>query len=89
MDITKVPLKLLRESIGYVPQDNFLFSSSIKSNIGFTPVEPDIDEIRRAARISQIDHAIMELPDKYDTMLGERGLTYREDRNRGFLLPEH
>jgi len=74
VDITKVPLKLLRESIGYVPQDNFLFSSSIKSNIGFTPVEPDIDEIRRAARISQIDHAIMELPDKYDTMLGERGV---------------
>ena len=63
VDITKVPLKLLRENIGYVPQDNFLFSSSIKSNIGFTPVEPDIDEIRRAAQISQIDDTIMELPD--------------------------
>ena len=74
VDITKVPLKLLRESIGYVPQDNFLFSSSIKSNIGFTPAEPDMDEIRRAARISQIDDTIMELPDKYETMLGERGV---------------
>lgn len=74
VDITKVPLKLLRENIGYVPQDNFLFSSSIKSNIGFTPVEPDIDEIRRAAQISQIDDTIMELPDKYETMLGERGV---------------
>ena len=74
VDITKVPLKLLRESIGYVPQDNFLFSSSIKSNIGFTPAEPDMDGIRRAARISQIDDTIMELPDKYETMLGERGV---------------
>lgn len=74
VDITKVPLKLLRESIGFVPQDNFLFSSTIKSNIGFTPEEPDMEEIRRAARISQIDDTIMELPDKYETMLGERGV---------------
>lgn len=74
VDITKVPLKLLRESIGYVPQDNFLFSSSIKSNIGFTPEEPDMDEIRRAAQISQIDDTIMELPHQYETMLGERGV---------------
>lgn len=74
VDITKVPLKLLRENIGYVPQDNFLFSSSIKSNIGFTPEEPDMDEIRRAAQISQIDDTIMELPHQYETMLGERGV---------------
>ncbi|NLI60760.1 MAG: ABC transporter ATP-binding protein [Clostridiales bacterium] len=74
VDITKVPLRLLRESIGYVPQDNFLFSSTIKSNIGFTPREPAMDDIRRAADISQIDEAIMELPDKYNTMLGERGV---------------
>lgn len=74
VDITKVPLELLREHIGYVPQDNFLFSSSIKSNIAFTPQELNMDEIRRAAAISQIDETIMELPEKYETMLGERGV---------------
>lgn len=73
-DITKIPLKALRENIGYIPQDNFLFSSTIKSNIGFTPQEPTLEEIRRAAEISQIDSTIMELPEQYETMLGERGV---------------
>ncbi len=74
VDITKIPLSTLRGSIGYVPQDNFLFSSTIRSNIGFMPEEPTIEEIRKAAGISQVDETIMELTEKYDTMLGERGV---------------
>ena len=74
VDITKTSLKRLRDNIGYIPQDNFLFSSSIRSNIGFMPEEPTLEEIRRAASISQIDDSIMELPNQYDTILGERGV---------------
>ena len=74
VDITKTSLKRLRDNIGYIPQDNFLFSSTIRNNIGFMPEEPTLEEIRRAASISQIDESIMELPDQYDTILGERGV---------------
>ncbi|HZJ58593.1 MAG TPA: ABC transporter ATP-binding protein [Clostridia bacterium] len=73
-DITETSLKRLRDNIGYIPQDNFLFSSSIRENIGFSPNEPTLDEIRGAAAMSQIDESIMELSDQYETMLGERGV---------------
>jgi len=73
-DIMDIPLKKLRDSIGYVPQDNFLFSTSIYNNIAFTPYSMDMKDVRKAAQISQIDETIMELDDKYDTLLGERGV---------------
>jgi len=73
-DIMDIPLQKLRDSIGYVPQDNFLFSTSIFNNIAFNPYDLGMDDVRRAARISQIDETIMEFPDQYDTLLGERGV---------------
>lgn len=74
MDITDIPVKILRDNIGYVPQDNFLFSQSIKYNIAFSKKEYSVEEIERAAKISQVYDNIMEFPDKFNTILGERGV---------------
>ncbi len=74
VDILDIPLNVLRDNIGYVPQDNILFSASIKDNIGFNPYETDIEEVLENARISHVYNNIIEFPDKFDTMLGERGV---------------
>ncbi|MCT8978059.1 ABC transporter ATP-binding protein/permease [Clostridium sp. CX1] len=74
IDITEIPLKTLRSSIGYVPQDNFLFSQSIKDNIAFSEKEYSMEEIKEAAKISQIYQSILDFPDGFNTVLGERGV---------------
>lgn len=74
-DIRGVPLKNLRESVAYVPQDNFLFSSSIKENIAFDPNPYQDEQVFHAARQAHVYEDIMDLPDKFDTELGERGLS--------------
>ncbi len=72
--IQEIPLEVLRRNIGYVPQDTFLFSDTIKSNIGFGVESPSLEEIEEAAVISQIEKDVADFPDQYDTMLGERGI---------------
>lgn len=74
-DIRNVPLKTLRESIAYVPQDNFLFSTSIKENIAFDPKPYQDEHVFHAAMQAHVYEDIMDLPDKFDTELGERGLS--------------
>jgi len=76
IDINKIPLKTLRESIGYVSQESFLFSSTIRDNIAFA-FEDKVseDEIIRAAKTAELYDNIMNFPDKFDSMLGERGVT--------------
>jgi len=74
-DILTVPLETLRRSVGFVPQDGFLFSSTIKDNIGFDPAPHTIDEIEEAARIAQVYDNIVGFPGGFDTPLGERGLS--------------
>jgi ATP-binding cassette, subfamily B, multidrug efflux pump len=74
-DIRDVPLKTLRASVAYVPQDNFLFSSSIKENIAFDPNPYQDEQVFHAARQAHVYEDIMDLPDKFDTELGERGLS--------------
>lgn len=74
-DINTIPLKELREHIAYVPQDNFLFSDTLKSNISFGTLETDMDAVVRAARASCIHENIVSFPDGYETMVGERGVT--------------
>ena len=75
IDINKIPVDVLRECIGYVPQDNFLFSTTIKSNIEFfKPVHSD-DEIEEVSKLSEIYDNIMELQEGFDTVVGERGTT--------------
>ncbi|MCF8009404.1 MAG: ABC transporter ATP-binding protein/permease [Halanaerobiales bacterium] len=75
-DINKIPIKLLRKKIGIVPQDNFLFSSSIANNIAFfDPNETNKEQIINAAKITKVYNDIAEFPEKFDTILGERGVT--------------
>lgn len=75
-EISRVPLKVLREAIGMVPQDTFLFSETVKENIGFgIDREVSQDEVERAAKIAGIHDEILEFPQGYDTLLGERGVT--------------
>ena len=74
-DINSIPLKELRRQIAYVPQDNFLFSDTLKANIAFGVEGQDMDRIVAATKAACIHDSIMEFPDKYDTMVGERGVT--------------
>ncbi len=76
IDIMHLPFKKIRDSIGYVPQDNFLFSDTIANNIGFFS-EDDIseEEIEKAAKLASVHDNIVEFENKYTTVLGERGVT--------------
>ncbi len=70
--VRDLPLAELRARIGFVPQDTFLFSQTIGENIGLGAASQDA--IVEAARIAQLDETVAELPQGYDTMLGERGI---------------
>ncbi len=74
-DIRRIPLQKLRSQVGMVLQEPFLYSRTIKENIGAALKEADINEIRQAAKIACIDDAIMGFPDGYETLVGERGVT--------------
>ena len=74
-DINTIPLKTLRENIGYVPQDNFLFSDTLKSNIAFGAENEDMEAIQSATRAACIHENIVQFPDGYETIVGERGVT--------------
>ncbi|MCM1119326.1 MAG: ABC transporter ATP-binding protein/permease [bacterium] len=74
-DINSIPLKELRRQIAYVPQDNFLFSDTLKANIAFGVEGQDMEQIIAATKAACIHDSIMEFPDQYDTMVGERGVT--------------
>ena len=74
-DINTIPLKELRQQIAYVPQDNFLFSDTLKANIAFGVEGQDMEQIVAATKAACIHDSIMEFPDKYDTVVGERGVT--------------
>lgn len=73
-NVNEYSLKSLRSNIGFVLQESFLFSSSIKANISYGRPEATMDEIIEAAKRAQAHQFILELPDGYDTMLGERGM---------------
>ena len=75
IDIMKLQIKLVRDSIGYVPQDNFLFSSTIKENISFSKGELNNEEVISAAKFADVDDNIQTFTMGYDTLLGERGVT--------------
>ncbi|MGY3715021.1 ABC transporter ATP-binding protein [Sutcliffiella cohnii] len=73
-EVRDYTLHSLRNQIGFVPQESFLFSSTIKSNIAYGRPDATMDEIVKAAKMAQAHEFIMELPDGYDTLLGERGM---------------
>ena len=74
-DINSIPLQTLRENIAYVPQDNFLFSDTLASNIAFGTHEKSMERIVEASRAACIHDNIIAFPEGYDTVVGERGVT--------------
>lgn len=77
VDINRVPLATIRENIGYVPQENFLFSKTIRDNIAFSGSEQGYtqEQVEAAASLAQVHGNIVDFEEGYDTMLGERGVT--------------
>jgi ATP-binding cassette, subfamily B, multidrug efflux pump len=75
IEIHRIPLKELRQLIGYVPQDTFLFSDTIRENISFGRLDATEEAIERAARIAQIWDDFMGFPEGLDTLVGEKGVT--------------
>jgi ATP-binding cassette subfamily B protein len=75
VDVRDVTLRSLRRSIGVVSQDPFLFSATVRENIAFGIADATDDEVENAARLAQADEFIERLPDGYDTVIGERGIT--------------
>lgn len=76
VDILDIPLRVLRRDIGYMPQDNFLFSKTIRENISFAPEAPeDMESVRRAADLAQVTEDVEGFPQGFETILGERGIT--------------
>ncbi|HRD52588.1 MAG TPA: ABC transporter ATP-binding protein [Flavobacteriales bacterium] len=77
VDARRIKLEKLRQSLGTVPQDVFLFSDSIRNNIGFRldPSADNEERIVQAARMAQVHNDILGFPKGYDTILGERGIT--------------
>ncbi|HVP63833.1 MAG TPA: ABC transporter ATP-binding protein [candidate division Zixibacteria bacterium] len=73
--IREFPLAMLRANIGFVPQETFLFSATIRENIAFGVLSASDEQVRRAAEVARIATDIESFPEKYQTMVGERGLT--------------
>jgi ATP-binding cassette subfamily B protein len=73
--IERIPLAKLRSSIGFIPQDTFLFGETIRENVAFGVESATDEEVYRAATISNIDADVQGFPAKYETMVGERGIT--------------
>ena len=75
IDINQIPLEVLRRDIGYVPQDAFLFSTTLHENIAFADDIFTREQVEETAKLAQIYDNILEFPRKFDTLSGERGVT--------------
>ena len=74
-DIRDVSLRSIRQSVGYVFQETYLFNDTIARNIAYSDLSASLEKIQEAARIARADEFIEELPKKYDAMIGEYGAT--------------
>jgi len=75
-DVNTLPIKLVRDYSAYVPQDNFLFSDTIASNIAFAyDGKQDISKIEEVSRLADLSDNVKDFPEGYNTLLGERGVT--------------
>lgn len=73
--IETIPLKVLRQNIGFVPQETFLFSDTLKNNILYGTKNGDDKLLETVAEISQLNSDVQDFPNGFETMLGERGIT--------------
>jgi ABC-type multidrug transport system fused ATPase/permease subunit len=74
-DVRDIELTALRHAIGVISQDPFLFSASVRENITFGAPDLDDEEVERIAQLAQAHEFVEQLPDGYDTVIGERGIT--------------
>jgi len=74
IDINDISVKFLRSRIGYVPQETFLFSNTIRNNIAYGKPDATQDDIEWAAKMAHIHEEIQSFPDQYESILGEKGL---------------
>jgi len=75
VQIKEYPLSQLRSSIGYVPQETFLFSDTLRENIAFGVTQATDKEVQWAANVAGLANDIAEFPDSFQTLVGERGIT--------------
>ncbi len=75
INIKKIPLDVLRKNIGLVPQESFLFSDTITKNISYGLREVDLEIVQNVSKIAQLEKDIETFPNKYETIVGERGIT--------------
>ena len=75
MDIRDMTLASLRQNVGIVQQDVFIFTSTIRANIAYGAVDASMEDVIRAAKLAQLHDFIETMPDGYDTYVGERGVT--------------
>ena len=75
VNLKDTTLLALREHIGYVPQEHFLFSNTVKENIAFSQINSSIEDVYKAAEIANIHDDILEFPLGYETVVGERGVS--------------
>ena len=75
INIQKIPLKILRQNIGMVPQETFLFSDSLANNILYGTGNGGMDLVNKVSQISQLDKDVENFPKGFETVLGERGIT--------------
>ncbi len=73
--VEELPLETLRSAIGYVPQETFLFSDTLRENIALGVVDASEEEVARATEVSQLSEDLADFPQGLDTVIGERGVT--------------
>jgi ATP-binding cassette subfamily B protein len=74
-DLRRIPLGVLRGSIGFVPQESFLFSDTVRDNIAYGIATDGAERAERAAEVAQLAKDVVAFPKGYDTLVGERGIT--------------
>ncbi|MBP5609843.1 MAG: ABC transporter ATP-binding protein, partial [Clostridia bacterium] len=74
-DVMECNVASVRRAVALVPQDSFLFSDSVKNNIGFSRDDPDIETVKEAAEFADVASNVEEFKDGYETVTGERGVT--------------
>ena len=74
IDIRHIPLRILRQNVGYIPQETFLFSDTIENNISFGMISAGEEQVQKAAMNAQLNETIEDFPNQYQTILGERGI---------------
>jgi ATP-binding cassette subfamily B protein len=75
VDVRRIPLRVLRQGVGYVPQDNFLFSATLRENVAYGVDESTSQEMEEALAISNLGKDIEQLTRGLDTVVGERGVS--------------